>query len=346
MQAKARSGTAPYRPPTRSVDPTMKRILLAQPRGFCAGVDRAVDIIDELLRNAGETVYVRKEVVHNRVVVEDFRTRGAIFVDELDEVPADALVVYSAHGVSPAVRARAKELRLHSIDATCPLVTKVHREVRRFIDAGCRVVLIGHAGHEEVEGTMGHAPGQITLIQNEEEARALRHDGPEPIAILSQTTLAVSDVRRIIAILQERFNVELPRVSDICYATENRQNAVRALAPNCEAVIVVGSANSSNSRSLRDVAEQLGARGYLTDDPAEIAPEWLAGVRTLGVTAGASSPERLVEAVIERVRELDPEFSVVEPFGESEPPMTFLPPREFTDLLTVVGAGGTRERAE
>ncbi|MDE2482768.1 MAG: 4-hydroxy-3-methylbut-2-enyl diphosphate reductase [bacterium] len=324
----------------------MKRVLLAQPRGFCAGVDRAVDIIDELLRNAGETVYVRKEVVHNRVVVEGFRQRGAIFVDELDQVPAGSLVVYSAHGVSPEVRERAKDLRLHSIDATCPLVTKVHREVRRFIDAGCRVVLIGHAGHEEVEGTMGHGYGNIALIQNEDEARAFQHAGPEPLAIVSQTTLAVSDVRRIIEILQERFgNVELPPVSDICYATENRQNAVRALAPHCEAVIVVGSANSSNSRSLRDVAEQLGARGYLTDDPAAIRAEWLAGVTTLGVTAGASSPEGLVEAVIARVRELDPEFVTVEPFGQSEPPMTFRPPKEFTDLLATVGAGETRAQA-
>ncbi len=323
----------------------MKRILLAQPRGFCAGVDRAVDIIDELLRTAGETVYVRKEVVHNRVVVEGFRARGAIFVDELDEVPAGSLVVYSAHGVSPAVRERATELRLHSIDATCPLVTKVHREVRRFTEAGCRVVLIGHAGHEEVEGTMGQAPGAIALIQNEEEARVFVHDGPQPLAVVSQTTLAVSDVQRIIAILQERFGrVELPSVSDICYATENRQNAVRALAPHCEAVIVVGSSNSSNSRSLRDVAAQLGARGYLTDDPAEIAAEWLEGVTTLGVTAGASSPEGLVGAVIARVQELDPGFASVEPFGESEPPMIFRAPKEFTALMASVNAGESRLR--
>ncbi len=326
--------------------PSMKKILLAQPRGFCAGVERAVDIIDELLSNTRETIYVRKEIVHNRHVIERLRSRGAIFVEELDEVPEGSLLVYSAHGVSPAVRENARLRKLRTIDATCPLVTKVHREVLSFVSAGCRIILIGHEGHEEVEGTMGYAADAVTLVQNESDARMLRHEGPQPLGIVSQTTLAASEVERIIAIITERFpDVRLPRKSDICYATENRQNAVQALASQCQSVIVVGSNNSSNSRSLRDVVQSHNVSGFLVDDPLQIESQWLQGVTTLGLTAGASSPDSLVQAVIERVRYLDPEFSTIETFGTPEPAMTFRHPPELREILASASLARTVEPA-
>jgi 4-hydroxy-3-methylbut-2-enyl diphosphate reductase len=313
---------------------TEKKILLCQPRGFCAGVERAVQIIDELVRRSGETVYVRKEVVHNRVVVEEFRRRGVIFVDDVEDAPESSLLVFSAHGIAPAVRERAEKRDQRTIDAVCPLVVKVHREVSRFVGEGYHVLLIGHAGHEEVDGTMGHAGGRVTLIQNEAEAEAYQPASGQQLALVSQTTLAVSEVQRVIDVLQRRFpDIHLPAKSDICYATENRQVAVRAMAPACDAILVIGSNNSSNSRSLRDAAGDGGRPAYLIDDPAAIKPEWLEGVTTLGVTAGASTPETLVADVIERVRQLEPGFVTVEPVGTGEPAMTFRPPRELAELL-------------
>jgi len=311
-----------------------KKILLCQPRGFCAGVERAVQIIDELVRRSGETVYVRKEVVHNRVVVEEFRRRGVVFVDDVEDAPESSLLVFSAHGIAPEVRARAEKRDQRTIDAVCPLVVKVHREVSKFVGEGYHVLLIGHAGHEEVDGTMGHAGGNVTLIQNEAEAEAYQPGANRQLALVSQTTLAVSEVQRVIDVLQRRFpGIHLPAKSDICYATENRQVAVRAMAPDCDAILVIGSNNSSNSRSLRDAAGDGGRPAYLIDDPAAIQPAWLTGVTTLGVTAGASTPETLVADVIERVRQLDPAFATVQPVGTGEPAMTFLPPRELAELL-------------
>jgi 4-hydroxy-3-methylbut-2-en-1-yl diphosphate reductase len=313
---------------------TEKKILLCQPRGFCAGVERAVQIIDELVRRSGETVYVRKEVVHNRVVVDEFRRRGVIFVDDVEDAPESSLLVFSAHGIAPEVRARAEKRDQRTIDAVCPLVVKVHREVSRFVGEGYHVLLLGHAGHEEVDGTMGHAGGHVTLIQNEAEAEAYDNTSGKALALVSQTTLAVSEVQHVIDVLQRRFpGIHLPAKSDICYATENRQVAVRAMAPSCDAILVIGSNNSSNSRSLRDAAGEGGRPAYLIDDPAMIVPAWLDGVTTLGVTAGASTPETLVADVIERVRQLDPGFITVEPVGTGEPAMTFRPPRELAELL-------------
>ena len=312
----------------------LKRILLCQPRGFCAGVERAVQIIDELVRRSGETVYVRKEVVHNRVVVDEFRRRGVVFVDDVEDAPEAALLVFSAHGIAPEVRQRALKREQRTIDAVCPLVVKVHREVSRFVEAGYHVLLIGHAGHEEVDGTMGHGAGRVTLIQNEAEAEAFEPASGETLALVSQTTLAVSEVQRVIDVLQRRFpKIHLPAKSDICYATENRQAAVRAMAPDCDVILVIGSSNSSNSRSLRDAAGEGGRPAYLIDDPAAIVPAWLDGVTTLGVTAGASTPETLVADVIERVRQLDPGFATLASFGTGEPAMTFRPPRELAALL-------------
>jgi 4-hydroxy-3-methylbut-2-enyl diphosphate reductase len=311
-----------------------KKILLCQPRGFCAGVERAVQIIDELVRRSGETVYVRKEVVHNRVVVDEFRRRGVIFVDDVEDAPESSLLVFSAHGIAPDVRARAEKRDQRTIDAVCPLVVKVHREVSKFVGEGYHVLLIGHAGHEEVDGTMGHAGGHVTLIQNEAEAEAYQNTSGKALALVSQTTLAVSEVQHVIDVLQRRFpGIHLPAKSDICYATENRQVAVRAMAPRCDAILVIGSNNSSNSRSLRDAAGEGGRPAYLIDDPQMIVPAWLDGVTTLGVTAGASTPETLVADVIERVRQLDPGFITVEPVGTGEPAMTFRPPRELAELL-------------
>ncbi len=311
-----------------------KKILLCQPRGFCAGVERAVQIIDELVRRSGETVYVRKEVVHNRVVVDEFRRRGVIFVDDVEDAPESSLLVFSAHGIAPEVRARAEKRDQRTIDAVCPLVVKVHREVSKFVGEGYHVLLIGHAGHEEVDGTMGHADGHVTLIQNEAEAEAYQNTSGKALALVSQTTLAVSEVQHVIDVLQRRFpGIHLPAKSDICYATENRQVAVRAMAPRCDAILVIGSNNSSNSRSLRDAAGEGGRPAYLIDDPAMILAAWLDGVTTLGVTAGASTPETLVADVIERVRQLDSGFITVEPVGTGEPAMTFRPPRELAELL-------------
>ncbi len=284
------------------------KLLLANPRGFCAGVDRAIEIVERALDRFGAPIHVRHEVVHNKYVVESLRRRGAIFVEELDEVPADGTVIFSAHGVSQAVREDAGTRGLRVFDATCPLVTKVHVEVAACAHDGRDCVLIGHRGHPEVEGTMGQyrsARGTIYLVEDEADARKLEVAQPDNLAYVTQTTLSIDDTARIVAILQARFPaIDGPRKDDICYATQNRQDAVKQLALECELVLVVGSPNSSNSTRLKELAERCGARAHLIDGAAEIDPLWLAGVTTIGLTAGASAPEKLVGDVVARLTEL------------------------------------------
>jgi len=283
-------------------------VLLANPRGFCAGVDRAIDIVNRALEVFGRPVYVRHEVVHNRFVVEDLRSRGAVFVEELDEVPDEAIVIFSAHGVSKAVQDEAKRRSLQVFDATCPLVTKVHLEVTAFSKGGRECILIGHEGHPEVEGTMGQYStsqgGQIYLVEDEQQAAELQVRDPDNLAYVTQTTLSVDDTARVIDVLRTRFpNIEGPRKDDICYATQNRQDAVKQLAERSEVVLVVGSPNSSNSNRLRELAERCGARAFLVDDASMVDPQWIAGVASVGVTAGASAPESLVQGVITALKE-------------------------------------------
>ena len=285
-------------------------VLLANPRGFCAGVDRAIEIVKRTLEVFGAPIYVRHEVVHNKFVVDDLKARGAIFVEELDEVPDGATVIFSAHGVSQAVRTDAERRGLKVFDATCPLVTKVHLEVSRTSRRGRDMVLIGHAGHPEVEGTMGQwredgEAGQIHLVEDIDDVAALELRQPDNCAYTTQTTLSVDDTRDIIAALRARFpNIQGPKHDDICYATQNRQDAVRLLAGRCEVVLVVGSVNSSNSNRLRELAEKQGARAYLIDGASHIDPAWVTGVARVGVTAGASAPEILVQGVVNRLQEL------------------------------------------
>ncbi len=283
-------------------------IVLANPRGFCAGVDRAIDIVNRALEVFGRPVYVRHEVVHNRHVVDDLRDRGAIFVDELAEVPDDAIVIFSAHGVSRAVQDEAGGRGLKVFDATCPLVTKVHVEVTAFSRAGRECVLIGHAGHPEVEGTMGRYDtshgGAIYLIEDEAQVATLAVRDPSALAYVTQTTLSVDDTAKVIDALRARFtDIQGPRKDDICYATQNRQDAVKSLAETVDLVLVVGSTNSSNSNRLRELAERCGASAYLIDDASMIDPAWLTDARAVGVTAGASAPEMLVEEVIDSLRQ-------------------------------------------
>jgi len=282
-------------------------IVLANPRGFCAGVDRAIDIVNRALEVFGGPVYVRHEVVHNRHVVDDLKTRGAVFVDELHEVPDDAIVIFSAHGVSRAVQDEAEDRGLKVFDATCPLVTKVHVEVAAFSAAGRECVLIGHAGHPEVEGTMGRYDasqgGAIYLVEDETQAAALEVRDPSSLAFVTQTTLSVDDTAKVIDALRDRFpEIQGPRKDDICYATQNRQDAVKSLANEVDLVLVVGSTNSSNSNRLRELAERCGASAYLIDDATMIDSAWLSGARAVGVTAGASAPELLVKQVIDRLQ--------------------------------------------
>lgn len=285
----------------------LMEILLANPRGFCAGVDRAIDIVERAIELFGAPVYVRHEVVHNRHVVERLRKLGAVFVDELDEVPDAAIVIFSAHGVSKAVRGEAERRGLRVFDATCPLVTKVHMEVSRYARDALDVVLIGHAGHPEVEGTMGQFDtgygGAIHLVQNPEDVATLQVKDPRRVAFVTQTTLSMDDTARIIDVLRSRFPEMIgPRKDDICYATQNRQDAVKKLAHRCEVMLVVGSSNSSNSNRLREIAEHEGAQAYLIDGPEDIREEWLSDKQTVGVTAGASAPEVLVQTVVQRLR--------------------------------------------
>jgi len=284
---------------------TSKRVIVAAPRGYCAGVDRAVTTVEKALETYGPPVYVRKQIVHNKHVVSTLEKRGAIFVDELDEVPADALVVFSAHGVSPAVREEAVRRELRTIDATCPLVTKVHREAKRFAAKDTDILLIGHAGHEEVEGTMGEAPDRTTLLESPDDVDRLDLPTDKPLVWLSQTTLSVDETMETVTRLRQRFPLLVsPPTDDICYATQNRQQAVKQIAPHCDLMIVVGSRNSSNSMRLVEVALEAGAkRSERIDYPHEIRDEWLDGVSTIGLTSGASVPDELVQGALALLRE-------------------------------------------
>jgi 4-hydroxy-3-methylbut-2-enyl diphosphate reductase len=307
-------------------------IRLANPRGFCAGVDRAIDIVNRALEVFGAPIYVRHEVVHNRFVVEDLRSRGAVFVDELDEVPDDRIVIFSAHGVSQAVRTEADRRGLKVFDATCPLVTKVHMEVARYSADGRECILIGHAGHPEVEGTMGQydhsGGGEIYLVEDEAQAASLEVVNPQKLSYVTQTTLSMDDTARVIDALRQRFPmIEGPRKDDICYATQNRQDAVKQLAASCDLMLVVGSPNSSNSNRLRELAERMGAQAYLLDGAEDIDPAWLEGVQRIGVTAGASAPEILVQEVVEGLQQLGAE-APVETEGRPEG-VTFSLPKEL-----------------
>jgi 4-hydroxy-3-methylbut-2-enyl diphosphate reductase len=280
-------------------------IFLATPRGFCAGVDRAIAIVERALEKFGAPIYVRHEVVHNAYVVNDLKQKGAVFVEELDEVPAGATVIFSAHGVSQAVRQEAEKRGLNVFDATCPLVTKVHVEVARMREKGLEIIMIGHRGHPEVEGTMGQSVSGMYLVETPEDVAALKVNDPDKLAYVTQTTLSVDDAARVVEALRARFpNIVGPKKDDICYATQNRQDAVKKLASQCDVVIVVGSPNSSNSNRLREVAQNLGVPAYLVDDETGIQPQWLEGKARIGISAGASAPEILVRRVIERLQKL------------------------------------------
>lgn len=284
---------------------TLKSIYLLKPRGFCAGVVRAIDIVELALKAYGSPIYVRREIVHNSHVVRDLASRGAIFVEELNDVPGGARVIYSAHGVSPAVRQMAVDRKLRVIDATCPLVTKVHLEAVRFASAGATILLIGHRDHDEVIGTLGEAPAQTLVVSTPQEAREVQVPDPDKLFYLTQTTLSLDDARAIIEVLQQRFpKIQGPPAQDICYATENRQQAVKHIAPRADLLLVVGSDNSSNSRRLVEVGENAGLPGYLIDDEMQIQPAWLEGVSSVAITAGASAPEILVQRVIDRLGQL------------------------------------------
>jgi 4-hydroxy-3-methylbut-2-enyl diphosphate reductase len=281
----------------------MMRVILAQPRGFCAGVERAIEIVERALKKFGPPIYVRHEIVHNRHVVDDLRQRGAIFVDELDQVPDGAITIFSSHGVAKKVEQDAAARNLPVIDATCPLVAKVHNEGRRYARQDREIVLVGHAGHAEVEGTIGQVPATVHLVQTAGDVATLNVRDPEKLAYITQTTLSVDDTRGIIAALKDRFpSIVGPDVRDICYATQNRQQAVRDLAKRVDLILVVGSRNSSNSNRLREIGEELGRPAYLIDDASAMQPEWFENVNSVGVTAGASAPESLVRGVLEGLR--------------------------------------------
>jgi 4-hydroxy-3-methylbut-2-enyl diphosphate reductase len=280
-------------------------LLLANPRGFCAGVERAIEIVERAIAQYGAPIYVRHEIVHNNYVVEDLRAKGAVFVEELDEVPAGAIVIFSAHGVAKAVRAHAEHRGLKVFDATCPLVTKVHVEVSKMLRAGYEIVMIGHHGHPESEGTMGQASTGMHLVETLQDVAELAPRDPSRLAYVTQTTLSVDDAAAMVAALKARFpTIRGPKRDDICYATQNRQDAVKFMAPKCDVVIVVGSPNSSNSNRLREVAEHMGSQAYMVDSAEELRPEWIAGKKRVGITAGASAPEVLVNALVERLKAL------------------------------------------
>ena len=308
---------------------TPKSILLAEPRGFCAGVDRAIEIVERALQVYGAPVYVRHEIVHNRFVVDGLRAKGAVFVESMDDVPDGSLLIFSAHGVSKAVREAGSRRDLHIIDATCPLVTKVHLELLRHYTNGLQVVLIGHAGHPEVEGTMGQAPeGAVLLISEPEDVAGLQVNNPEKLAFVTQTTLSVDDTREVLDALKARFpNIIGPKREDICYATSNRQEAVKALAHQCDVVLVIGSKNSSNSNRLREVAERAGSYAYLIDSPDDIDINWFSADTKVGITAGASAPERLVKQVAGWLSEYG--FSNIDTLTVKEENVTFILPEEL-----------------
>lgn len=311
------------------------QILLANPRGFCAGVDRAIDIVERAIELFGKPIYVRHEVVHNRYVVDRLRNMGAVFVEELDEVPTGATVIFSAHGVSLAVQEEAKRRGLKVFDATCPLVTKVHMEVSRYAREGREVILIGHEGHPEVEGTMGQFDesfgGRIVLVETVEDAQTITIRDPARLAFVTQTTLSVDDTQRVVNALKQRFpSLASPRKEDICYATQNRQDAVKALVAKCDIILVVGSPTSSNSNRLREIAEKSGIGGYLIDGPEDLRREWFEGKQAVGVTAGASAPEVLVQRVVARLREWGGQMAIETP-GQQES-VVFSLPRELRSV--------------
>jgi 4-hydroxy-3-methylbut-2-en-1-yl diphosphate reductase len=305
-------------------------VILANPRGFCAGVERAIEIVERALARYGAPIYVRHEIVHNRYVVEDLRAKGAVFVEELDAVPAGSTVIFSAHGVPQAVRREAEARGLTVFDATCPLVTKVHVEVAKMLAAGLEVVMIGHRGHPEAEGTMGQAERGMHLVETLDDVAALAVRDPAKLAYVTQTTLSVDDARTIVAALRQRFPaIRGPKRDDICYATQNRQDAVKVMAPQCDVVIVVGSTNSSNSNRLREVAEQAGSVAYMVDGAADVRAEWVAGRGMVGVTAGASAPEVLVNEVIARLEQLG--ARTVRPLEGIRESIVFTLPRALAD---------------
>jgi 4-hydroxy-3-methylbut-2-en-1-yl diphosphate reductase len=306
----------------------VKRVLLAAPRGYCAGVERAVETVERALAQNGPPVYVRKQIVHNSYVVDELRQRGAVFVDSVEEVPEGGLVVFSAHGIAPVVRTGAAARSLRTIDATCPLVTKVHAEARRYAAEGYAVVLVGHAGHEEVEGTMGEAPDSILLVESVTDAESLEVDDPERVAYVTQTTLSVDETREIVAVLQRRFpGLHGPEKEDICYATTNRQQAVKDLVPYVQLLLVVGSANSSNSQRLVEVAKAAGVPAHLIETQSEVDEHWLDGVETVGLTSGASAPEVLVENLCDWFRNRG--VTEIREFSPAEENVVFKLPAEL-----------------
>ena len=313
------------------------QVILAQPRGFCAGVVRAIEIVDRALIKHGAPVFVRHEIVHNKHVVEGLKNKGARFVEELDEVPAGAVTIFSAHGVSRAVVADAGQRQLHAIDATCPLVIKVHNQGRQYAASGRTVILIGHAGHPEVEGTMGQIPGKVILVQNEAEVARLDLPADTPVAYVTQTTLSVDDTRNIIAALARRFsNLVGPDTRDICYATQNRQSAVRDLCKLADVILVIGATNSSNSNRLREIGTESGVPSYLIADGSELDPAWVAGANIVGITAGASAPEEMVEDVIAALRRLGP--VEVSTMAGREEHAEFRLPAELVDVRPAAAA--------
>lgn len=314
-----------------------KKLFLAKPRGFCAGVDRAIDVVNMALELYEGPIYVRKEIVHNKHVIESFVAKGVIFVEEVDEVPEGAVVIFSAHGISPEVRTKAAAKRLKVVDATCPLVTKVHQEAIRFAKEGRSIILVGHEGHEEVIGTMGEVPDHIQLVGSVEEAERIQVADTDRVAVTTQTTLGVDDAQEIIDVLKRRFpKLVTPTSDDICYATQNRQTAVKLVAKEADLVLVLGSHNSSNSRRLKEVAEGAGARAYLIEDASEIEPDWLKGAQCVAVTAGASAPEHLVQEVMAYFKAIGVEQ--IEEVEAIEEKVTFAPPSEL------VRDGGAQQR--
>ncbi|MEO0171184.1 MAG: 4-hydroxy-3-methylbut-2-enyl diphosphate reductase [candidate division WOR-3 bacterium] len=305
------------------------KIYLASPRGFCAGVDRAIEIVERALKIFGPPIYVRHAIVHNRYVVEDLKNKGAIFVEDVNEIPEGSIVIFSAHGVSPKVREDAKRRNLKVIDATCPLVHKVHREVRKFASEGYTIILVGHRGHVEVEGTMGEAPDNIILVEDTKDAERVEVPDPNKVALTTQTTLSVDDTKEIIEVLKRRFpNIVLPKADDICYATQNRQDAVKRLSEVADLILVIGSKESSNSNRLREVAEKRGKRAYLIEDETYINPKWLEGISAVGITSGASTPESLVRRVVWKLLKMGGES--VEELGLIKENVKFALPREVS----------------
>ncbi len=318
---------------------TVEQILLAAPRGYCAGVDRAVQTVERALELHGAPVYVRKEIVHNKHVVGQLRKRGAIFVEQETEVPEGAITVFSAHGVAPSVRANAQARRLQTIDATCPLVTKVHVEAKRFAEQGYTIVLVGHAGHEEVEGTMGEAPERIVLVQSERDVEELEVEDPERVAYITQTTLSVDETAAILTRLRERFpHITGPRTDDICYATTNRQAAVKQMASACDLVLVIGSRNSSNSVRLVEVARECGTEAYLIDGSREVRAEWLLDKRVVGVSSGASAPDELVQELLDFFRARGVQEEGIVEFHVVREDVRFMLPKPIREAVAAGGA--------